>query len=74
MNRNNYLEEDGCRLHPSEPILAVCEKLGNSYCASCFQQGMARCLGSREPCKYRPYCLVRQFGVWLQENGARSRG
>jgi len=67
-------QSDGCLLHPEEPVLAVCERLGRSYCASCLKQGLARCLRPTEPCRHRPYCLVRQYGFWLRERAAGFSG
>jgi len=72
MMRHNLAEEDSCILHGEEQILAICEKFGKSYCASCFRQGMARCLSPKNPCDYRGHCLVKQFTHWLEE--ARHKG
>jgi len=67
MMRPSLMEEDGCLLHLGEPILAICEKYGKSYCASCFRQGLAKCLSPESHCKYRSRCLVVHYNSWMEQ-------
>jgi hypothetical protein len=51
-----------CRNHPEREAVAVCQKLGTGFCATCCEcPDAAACCGCLDPavyCQFRTGCLI----------------